>query len=284
MKPAELARRLSPLLPVLRCPRCASVFTLTDQSLVCQSGHCYDLSRRGYVNLAPAHDQSGEKYDGTLFESRRLVLEGGFYQPVLEAVCALLPADRPFTLLDVGCGEGYYARQITARFPMSQVLGVDLSRDAITAAARVPGRETWLVADLKHLPLADQSADIVLDVLTPADYEAFARVLKPDGLLIKAVPGADYLREIRQAVSPWLRSGAAYDNARVLEHLRAHARVVSGTEVRVTRPLTPELSRAFARMTPMTFSVPEEALNALSLSSITIHMHVLACRFYTKMK
>lgn len=278
MKPAQLARRLSPLLPVLRCPRCGDTFTLTDQSLVCQRGHCYDLSRRGYVNLAPAHDQSGEKYDGALFESRRLVLEGGLYEPVLEAVCALLPDGRPFTLLDIGCGEGYYARQIAGRFPLSRVLGVDLSRDAITAAARVPGREAWLVADLKHLPLAPQSADIVLDVLTPADYEAFGRVLKPDGLLIKAVPGADYLREIRQAVSPWLRGGAAYDNARVLEHLRAHAHVVSENEVRVTRPLTPELSRAFARMTPMTFSVPQEALDALTFPSITIHMHVLACR------
>ena len=284
MKPAQLARRLSPLLPVLRCPRCAGAFTLTDQSLVCERGHCYDLSRRGYVNLAPAHDQSGEKYDGTLFESRRLVLEGGFYEPVLEAVCALLPDGRPFTLLDVGCGEGYYARQIAQSFPLSRILGVDLSRDAITAAARIPGHEAWLVADLKHLPLADASADIVLDVLTPADYEAFARVLKPDGLLIKAVPGADYLREVRQAVSSWLRGGGAYDNARVLEHLRAHAHVLSETEVRVTRALTPELSRAFARMTPMTFSVPREALDALTLPSITIHMHVLACRLYTKTK
>lgn len=284
MKPAELARRLSPLLPVLRCPRCAGAFTLTDQSLICRSGHCYDLSRRGYVNLAPAHDQSGEKYDEALFESRRLVLEAGFYEPVLDAVCKLLPDGRPFTLVDVGCGEGYYARQISGRFPLSQELGVDLSRDAITAAARVPGRETWLVADLKHLPLADASADFVLDVLTPADYGAFARVLKPGGFLVKAVPGADYLGEVRQAVSPWLRRGGAYDNTRVLEHLRAHAQVESETEVRVTRALTPELSRAFARMTPMTFSVPPEALEELALSSITIHMHVLACRLHTNTK
>lgn len=280
MKTAQLAQRLSPLLTVLRCPRCGGTFCLTDQSLVCQGGHCYDLSRRGYVNLAPAHNQTGEKYDESLFESRRTVLESGFYKPVLQAICAFLPDERSFTLLDVGCGEGYYARRISARFPLSQILGIDLSRDAIMAAARVPGRETWLVADLKQLPLAPQSVDYVLDVLTPADYKAFSRVLKPDGLLIKAVPGADYLQQVRQAVSPWLRGSGTYDNTRVLEHLHAHARVVDQTEVHFTLPVTPELSRAFAHMTPMTFSVPQEALNGLEFPSVTIHMHVLACRLH----
>ena len=94
MKPAVLAARLSPLLSVLRCPRCYAPFRLTEQSLVCEQGHCYDLSRRGYVNLAPSHDQSAEKYDAELFDSRRIVLEGGFYQPVLEAVASILPQER----------------------------------------------------------------------------------------------------------------------------------------------------------------------------------------------
>lgn len=278
MKPAQLMNRLSPLLPLLQCPRCSAPFHGAEQSLICENRHCYDLSRRGYVNLAPAHDQNAEKYDAALFESRRLVLEGGFYQPVAEKICALLPAEKPFTLLDVGCGEGYYARLIARRFAQAQVIGLDLSRDAITAAARVPSPVHWLVADLKHLPLADHAADVVLDVLTPADYEAFHRVLKPDGTLIKVIPGADYLAEVRRAVAPWLRGGAEYDNARVMEHLRAHAQILSETEVRFTAPLTPETSRAFLRMTPMTFSIPEEALQALSLPEITIHMHVVQGR------
>jgi len=278
MKPAQLMNRLTPLLPFLQCPRCSSPFHGTEQSLVCENSHCYDLSRRGYVNLAPSHDQSGEKYDAALFESRRAVLEGGYYQPVLDAVCSLLPSEKPFLLLDVGCGEGYYARLIAETFEQAQVIGLDLSRDAITAAARVPSRANWLVADLKHLPVADHAADVVLDVLTPADYEAFRRVLKPDGMLIKVIPGADYLTEVRKAVSPWLRSGAEYDNSRVMDHLRAHADLLTETEIRLTTPVTEDISRAFLRMTPMTFSIPEETLNTLSISEITIHMHVMRCR------
>ena len=278
MKPAQLASRLSPLLSRLCCPRCASAFELTDQSLVCSHRHCYDLSRKGYVNLAPSHDQAAEKYDAQLFESRRIVFENGFYAPVMETVAACMPHNQPFFLLDAGCGEGYYARMLAQRFEQAEILGVDLSRDAITAAARIPGRANWMVADLKHLPVADHSVDVLLDVLTPADYQEFARVLAPDGILIKVIPGSDYLCQVRQAVAPHLRSGAEYDNTRVMEHLRAHAQILSETEVRVTTPLTPETSHAFLRMTPMTFSVPEDVLSTLSLDEITVHMQVVVCR------
>jgi len=277
MKTAVLAARLSTLLPSLCCPRCGSAFHLTEQSLVCQQGHCFDLSRKGYVNLAPGHDQNAEKYDAQLFDSRRTVLEGGFYRPVLEAICGYLPKE-PFLLLDVGCGEGWYARMLSEQFPHSSFLGLDISRDAITAAAKTQSRVHWMVADLKHLPVTDGSAGVVLDVLTPADYTAFRRVLAPEGLLIKVIPGVDYLREVRSAAAPWLRSGAEYDNARVLEHLRANAEVISETEIRRTAPLTMEESHAFLRMTPMTFSVPKEALESLLLTEITIHMHILCCR------
>ena len=277
MKPAVLAKRLQPLLPFLRCPKCAEDFHLTEQSLVCDHKHCFDLSKRGYVNLAPSHDQQAEKYGAELFESRRLIFESGFYLPVMEGISLLLPAEEGL-VLDVGCGEGWYARTLAEAFPHLAFLGLDISRDAITAAARMPGDVNWLVADLKHLPVADHCADVLLDVLTPADYAEFSRVLKPDGMLIKVIPGTDYLCEVRKAVAPWLKSGDSYDNTRVMEHLKQNAQVLAETEIRRTSPLTPEQSRAFLRMTPMTFSVPEEILKNLSIDQITIHMHVLCCR------
>lgn len=276
MKPAVLAQRLAPLMPVLRCPRCQTAFELNGASLICQNRHCYDLSKRGYVNLAPSHDQAAEKYDAELFGSRRLVFEHGFYQPIAEAIASWL-TDAPMTVLDAGCGEGYYARLLAERFAQAQFLGLDISRDAITAAAREPGRANWLVADLKHLPVADHSADVLLDVLTPADYAEFRRVLKADGWLIKVVPGSDYLCEVRKAVAPWLRSGDTYDNARVIDHLKEHADIAEESEVRITRLLSADESSAFLRMTPMTFSVPADVLDTLELSQITIHMHVLKC-------
>lgn len=277
MKPDVLAKRLAPLMSVLRCPRCKSAFALEGTSLICTNRHCYDLSRRGYVNLAPSHDQAAEKYDAELFDSRRLVFEHGFYQPIANAIANWL-TDEPGVVVDAGCGEGYYARLLAEQFPQKQFLGLDISRDAITAAARLPGQANWLVADLKHLPIADESADLLLDVLTPADYAEFKRVLKKEGWLIKVIPGSDYLCEVRKAVAPWLRSGDTYDNSRVLDHLREHADIADECEVRITRPLTADESCAFLRMTPMTFSVPKEVLETLSLPEITVHMHILKCR------
>ena len=172
MKLATLVRILEDALPLLACPRCGQPFTLAGTSLKCTHNHCYDLCAKGYANLAPQHDQSREKYDAALFESRSVVLESNFYAPVLAAIGDMLKnrfGDAPFSLLDAGCGEGYYARSIAGSFPRSRVVGIDLSRDGIRAAARKPGDVLWLVADLKQLPLADRSTDVVLTSVSCAN-------------------------------------------------------------------------------------------------------------------
>ena len=81
-----LQRLIIPALPKLACPRCGSAFSLAGTSLKCANNHCYDLCAKGYVNLAPQHDQSKEKYDAALFESRNRILTDGFYQPVLDVL------------------------------------------------------------------------------------------------------------------------------------------------------------------------------------------------------
>lgn len=271
-------------LPLLACPRCGQSFSLSGNSLRCAGNHCYDLAAKGYVNLAPQHDQSREKYDAALFESRSIVLESGFYAPVLEAVAGMLAkrfGNNPFSLADAGCGEGYYARSLAGLFPAASVIGLDLSRDGILAAARKPGDVLWLVADLKQPPLAPGGMDVVLDVLTPASYDTFRRVLKPCGELIKVIPDADYLKEIRQAFQPHLRQ-EGYSNMQVLEHLGRHAEILEQQEVYQTLPLTAEQSRAFLQMTPMGFSVPEEVRNAVTLDHITLHLQVIRCKLNGK--
>ena len=280
MKIDALAKRLEPYIPLLRCPACGDGLALRGFSVVCGEGHCYDLSSKGYINLAPSHDQRAEKYDAALFESRSAVFADGFYRPVLDAVAEMLSArfgDRPFALADAGCGEGYYARGLAGRFPAARVIGADISRDAIVAAARLSHAPCWLVADLKRLPVVSGALDAVLDVLTPADYTEFARVLKPDGELIKVIPGADYLCEVRKAVRDELKS-EGFDNARVLEHLERHARVLERVELRHTYALTDAQSARFLRMTPMTFSIPEERLQGKVVDHITIHLLALRCR------
>ena len=282
MKLQALAEKTNSILPLLRCPLCGEAFSLRDtQSLVCKNNHCYDLSRKGYINLAPSHGQQADKYSAALFEARHKIFAEGFYAPVMQAIGdaveAHAPAGAPFSLLDAGCGEGSYAHALARRFPQANVIGLDLNRDAVTAAARLPGPAHWLVGNLGRLPIANGCLSFLLDVLTPADYGEFSRVLAPGGILLKVVPGQSYLSEIRNCLRQELRSGD-YENHRVLSHLQKHACLLEQKTLCHTYPVTPEQGALFARMTPMTFGLSPEALESIHISAITIHLELMVCR------
>ena len=281
LKLSALATKTTPLLPLLCCPLCGQGFILRDQqSLVCEARHCFDLSTHGYINLAPQHNQETEKYNKALFDSRQRIFAGGFYTALVhklnEIISNCFTSQQPFTLLDAGCGEGYYARQLTDHFPIATVLGMDISRAAIVAAAKQSRQPHWFVGNLGRLPLADHSINTILNLLTPADYSEFNRVLAPNGLLIKVIPGIRYLQEIRAAITSALRS-TAYSNERVVTHLSSHMRIVGQHTLEQTFPVSKEEASCFFRMTPMTFSLAEDSLSEIALSHITIHLEVLVC-------
>ena len=56
------------------------------------------------------------------------------------------------------------------------------------------------VASAYRLPVGDASCDAVLNVFSPCAAEEFARVLKPDGVLIRAVPLEKHLWSLKKAV------------------------------------------------------------------------------------
>ncbi len=281
MKIETVAARLFRVLPWLRCPLCGASLRLAGTSLVCDSGHTYDLSRKGYVNLAPWQRQEDFSYPRTLFEHRRAVLDAGCYQPVADALLSLIAGSGlsdDFSLLDAGCGEGWYLRMLAAGCPSARLLGVDLCRDAVQLAAAGGAGAAFAVADLKRLPVDDHALDVVLDVLTPADYAEFARVLKSGGHLIKVIPAERYLCEIRAAARQYLRH-EAYDDAKVLAYLKERCRVEEVRRVTVTRPVSPEMSAHFMRMTPMTQKLTEEQLLSVALpEQVTIDMMIVLCR------
>ena len=281
MKLETVALRTQPIVPLLRCPLCGGALTLeAGRSLLCPQRHCYDLSAKGYVNFAPGHDQRTEKYGAALFESRSRIFAGGFYAPVAQAVAdavaQAVPAANP-VVADVGCGEGYYARELVRRLPQAVILGVDLSREAVLAAARQAPGLHWLVGDLTRLPFQDASVDVLVDVLTPADYREFQRVLKPGGVLVKVIPADGYLAQIRQAVAAQLRN-ATFSNARVVEHLEANARVIGRQTVCHTLPVTAAQAADFLRMTPLTFGLSDAQREQVHFATITVALEVLICR------
>ena len=99
------------------CPICQENLTLVESSLKCSNRHSFDLAKFGYVNLAPQIKQSAN-YDKENFQNRHQILEAGFYQNILEAISNLLSnSESAKTVLDIGCGEGFYSRKLQESHP-----------------------------------------------------------------------------------------------------------------------------------------------------------------------
>lgn len=259
----------------LRCPRCGKRGRIAAfGGFLCEKKHTFDVSSKGYINFVPQLSQEKQKYDKALFESRRRLLSAGFYQPLTDALLAEIhahPVSETPLLLDVGCGEGHYATALHRLLPSFwQVIGTDINRSAIRLAAAQEIPVCWLVADLKHLPLASQSVDILLNILTPADYQEYSRVLKRDGLLLKISPGPRYLQEIRAL----LGLDAPEEQTQVADHFARHMRLLAHRHIQATQPVTPAQAQDFLRMTPLAFD-REVTTSPAALTHITLDLELL---------
>ena len=264
----------------LICPLCHKPLKQqANGSLQCVKKHCFDRSRRGYVNFAPG--KGAQKYSKELFECRRAIFQDGFYQPVVKALGDILlqRAKKPRArILDAGCGDGYYARELSAKFPNRlDMYAFDLSRDAIDLAARGENKVNWMVADLTNIPVKNGGMDGVLDIFTPANYGEFSRVLAPNGLLIKVIPGEEYLIQLRKAAAEQLRN-AVYSNERVTDYFEKHFALIDRRRITHTLPVNEEQKKNFSRMTPMMFGVDTDALDLSAIQEMTVDVEILVGR------
>lgn len=251
---------------LLRCPVCGAAFSRVQNALRCENGHTFDPSRKGYVNLLPNAKPS--HYEAALFEARRRVLEAGFYDGVIETIRRAIP-DTAAVLLDAGCGDGTFTKALSG----GVTVGLDSSKDAIALAARGGNPVLWTVGDLTRIPLRDGTVDVILNLFSPAHYAEFRRVLRADGVLLKLVPQSGYLKEIRALIGQ-----AAYSNDAVVSHLLEQFRLLDRIRYTETFALEPLQARDFLAMTPLTFDVPADALDADALKEITIDAELLIAK------
>ena len=274
MKIETVMQKFTALSSLLRCPICSKMLSIQQTSLCCQNGHCYDLSKKGYVNFLPSQKQ--QMYDKQLFLSREQIFSEGFYQPVADALISAVKAytkTEPLCILDAGCGGGYFARQLKNCFPKGTVLAADIAKEGIYSASGTHADIGWMVADIAKLPLQKSSMDIALNILTPANYAEFCRVLKPNGIFIKVLPGKQYLMELRSCAKEQL-SRKDYSNAPVIDHLKEHMNVIQHKTIIYTLPLTQKQLALFLQMTPLLRHVNIETQLG-SIHTITIELELL---------
>ncbi len=261
---------------VFACPICRENLTLVESSLKCENRHSFDLAKFGYVNLAPQIKQSAN-YDKENFQNRQQILEAGFYQAILEAVSDLLSNSKNAkTILDIGCGEGFYSRKLQESHSDKTFYAFDISKDSVQIAAKSEPNwaVNWFVGDLARLPIKDASMDILLDIFSPANYGEFKRVLKENGLLIKVIPTENHLKEIRQKVQDQL-TNKDYSNQDIKDHFQNNFTILSSKTASLTKPITAEQLQALLSMTPLLFHVDQSKIDWSQLTEITIEAEIL---------
>lgn len=189
---------------VLRCPVCGAAVHRDGGSLACEGvrRHTFDFSSAGYVNLAAAKAAGGGD-DAALIRARSAFLEAGHYAPIADGVCEILTKYcKGGTVLDAGCGEGYYSNRMTGAG--LHTVGIDLSKKGILHAAKSAGRAgldtLFAVAGIFDLPVADASLDAVVSLFAPVAEQEFLRVLKPGGILVTVAAGPRHLYSLKKVL------------------------------------------------------------------------------------
>ncbi|NBG66486.1 putative RNA methyltransferase [Acidiluteibacter ferrifornacis] len=194
---------------ILICPHCQAPLEPTEnRSYGCENNHQFDVAKEGYVNLLPVN-QKKSKNPGdneVMISARRNFLEEWHYDPLVHEVASLIQSQltdkTAATILDTGCGEGYYTHKIAEQLQSisPQVYGTDISKYAVRLAAKRYKSANYFVSSVFNLPVADHSVDLIVSIFAPFDAAEFQRVLSEEGKLVIVSPAENHMKEIAELV------------------------------------------------------------------------------------
>jgi 23S rRNA (guanine745-N1)-methyltransferase len=177
------------------------------------------------------------------------------------------------TLMDAGCGEGYYLHHIQENLPnnlrkKAELVGFDISKWAVQhSAKRCDG--TWFVGSNRHIPMTDASVEILFDMFGFPDYSSFLRVLAPNGKLVRFTPGDSHLIELREIIYPNVKPRS--ERTKYPETFR----LVSAKRITYEMTLGPEDLNNLLLMTPHMFrSTPDRRQQALNHDQLSLTVDV----------
>lgn len=113
---------------------------------------------------------------------------------------------QPKTILDLGCGTGFFTRKLSSQFSSAQIIGLDLSQGMVDFCKQSSQAEMYLCGDVEAIPLEANSVDLMYSNLTfqwlPSLEKLLSevyRVLKPNGVLVFTSLGVDTLFELKKS-------------------------------------------------------------------------------------
>jgi 23S rRNA (guanine745-N1)-methyltransferase len=256
---------------LFQCPICKSVMIVEDNGTICCSkNHSFDIAKQGYVNFMtkPVHTMYGKE----LFESRYEIIQSGLYDQVHEKIAEIIGVETK-TILDTGCGEGTHLVKISEQLNSDLVLvGIDISKEGILTAAKHYEEKIWCVGDLAKSPFQEQTFDCILNFLSPANYDEFQRLLKPNGKVIKVVPQEGYLQQLRKQAFAQTEK-EYYSNEQTVNRFKEQFSKAKVHRVTYTKALQQHLVQKLLEMTPLGWHIKN--LDEMKVLEITIDLDIL---------
>ncbi|MBP3375236.1 MAG: methyltransferase domain-containing protein [Clostridia bacterium] len=261
----------------MRCPVCGEGLVLSDdsRSALCRGGrrHCFDFSKDGYLSF-PMSSGGDSK---SAVDARKSFLDRGYYQKCAEAVADTVRGyvGKDATVIDAGCGEGYYTSMIAKE--TGAVIGFDLSKFACAAGSKRAKRDgasnlLYSTASVFELPVRSGAVDAVINIFAPCAEEEYCRVLKNGGYLFVVGAGSEHLMGLKRAIyDDVYENGERADLPRAMEHIKT---LTSRHDIRVEG--AEDISALFS-MTPYywrTSEADKEKLNALDSLETEIEFEI----------
>ena len=253
---------------VFKCPICGGKIRELKTKLLCAKNHCFDKSTQGYTNLLPVNKKNS-KIPGDskeMVDGRRSFLEQGFYQCFSDKINILvqekLDPQKKTTILDVGCGEGYYTGRLNDELKdneyETEIVAFDISKFAVKEASKKYKDIKFVVASCYDIPIKDSSIDLVLNVFAPMPEKELARVIKKGGTLIYAVPSPTHLLGLKTILyeTPYLNE----EYNKEYKGFKLEKRVSVTDEIEITDKET--IKNLFS-MTPYFFTTPKQGAENL---------------------
>ena len=240
------------------CPKCKTPLFEQGRDAVCQNGHLFDRAKEGYFYLLPPKSNApGDNPD--MVRARRDFLDCGFYLPLAEEIANEIHFrfNRPITIVDAGCGTGFYLSSIIGERnnPKDVYVALDVSKSAVKICSKRNKAAECAVASVYDIPLPDNFADVVICVFSPFAMDEYTRILKQGGMLILAYPCENHLLELRRAL---------YDNVREVatDLPKSNLYLADQKELTYTFKLTSSKQIAdLLTMTPYVYRAPKSSVD-----------------------
>ena len=264
------------------CPVCKEELVKEEKTYRCKNNHCFDMAKQGYTNLLLSNQKHSKMPgdDKDMVMSRRGFLEKGYYRAISDGVNKIVKETshtKEINILDIGCGEGYYTKRLRDSLEEAgitpHIVGIDISKEAVIAAAKSDKRIEWIVASATNIPVADSSLDYIICMFAKIIPEEKMRTLKSGGYLIVVSTGENHLIELKEVVYDKVRT-EFYSPVKDLEMFK-HIKTVNCTD-KVFIDSNESIRNLFD-MTPYRWRSPKEGIErlyALDSLGITIDVNI----------